>query len=414
MKIAMVSEHASPLADFGGPDAGGQNVHVAELAAALTRDGHDVTVYTRRDRKHAPVVVTADAGYRVHHINAGPPQSIPKDDIFPHLGAFADELGEALIADRPHVIHAHFWMSGLAAILAGKPLGLPVVVTYHALGAEKRRFQGSEDTSPPSRIAMETVIARHADMIAATCTEEVFALSRMGAPTDRVTVVPCGVDLDAFAAPADPPAVLTPRRTSHRVVSVGRLVPRKGFEVAIEALAEVPDTELVIVGGPADGDVLDDPEGARLWSRAQELGVADRVLLTGRMDRDMMPAILQCGDLVLCTPWYEPFGMVPLEAMSAGTPVVAAAVGGLRDTVASGVCGELVPPRDPHALAETLNALLADRNRIDGYSAAGLERVRTRYTWARVASETARIYRRVVAARGNTPAESETRDRSHA
>lgn len=394
MKIAMVSEHANPLADFGGPDAGGQNVHVAELSAALTRLGHDVTVYTRRDGSDAPTVVSAPSGYRVQLVNAGPPSRIPKDDIFSYLDEFADELFDAFLRDRPDVVHAHFWMSALASILSTKPLRLPVVVTFHALGAVKKQYQGADDTSPASRIAMETVIARHADAVIATSTEESFALIRMGTRRNDVTVIPCGVDVDTFATPAIT-SLLGTRSAPHLLCAVGRLVARKGFDVAIDALTRVDNAELVIVGGPADGGVLDDPEGARLNERAEALGVADRVRLLGRVSRTDMPSILQDSDLVLCTPWYEPFGMVPLEAMSAGTPVVASAVGGLRDTVRDGLTGDLVAPRNPAELAGAVGRLLADPARRRRYAQAGTQRVRECYTWSHVAHESARVYSRV-------------------
>lgn len=413
MRIAMVSEHANPLADFGGPDTGGQNVHVAELSAALTRQGHDVTVYTRRDDPDVPQVVTATAGYRVHHVTAGPRRRIPKDDIYPHLGAFADELADVFSVERPDVVHAHFWMSGVVSLLSASPLDIPVAVTFHALGAEKRRFQGAEDTSPRSRIAMETVVARHADMIVATCSAEAFELARMGASPRRTSIHPCGVDVDTFApsvAPADP---LGGRRARHRVVSVGRLVPRKGFDTAIDALAALPDAELVIVGGPADRPVLDDQEGARLWSRACDRGVQDRLRMPGQMPRETMPAILGSADLVTCTPWYEPFGMVPLEAMASGTPVVAAAVGGLRDTVRDGVTGELVPPRNPGALAESLRSLLDDPGRRASYAQQGLDRVRSRYTWGRIADDLARVYHRLHTDTVDVPADRVSGEATH-
>src|SRR5689334_20315146 len=148
MRIAMVSEHANPLAVLGDVDAGGQNVHVAELSAALCRHGHDVTVYTRRDDRRQPVSVRAEAGYRVVHLAAGPPQPVPKDELLPHMDMFAQQLANRLRRNPPDVIHAHFWMSGIVASLVGRQLAVPVVQTFHALGAVKRRYQGDADTSP--------------------------------------------------------------------------------------------------------------------------------------------------------------------------------------------------------------------------------------------------------------------------
>jgi len=170
-------------------------------------------------------------------------------------------------------------------------------------------------------------------------------------------------------------------------------VPRKGFQDLITAMRSLPDTELVIAGGPVD--VGSDPEARRLAEHADRLGVRARLRLAGQVSRDAMPALLRSADVVACVPWYEPFGIVPLEAMACGVPVVASAVGGLIDTVVDGVTGVLVPPRDPSALARALHALLADEARREAYGLAGLDRVEVRYTWSRVAEDTERIYERV-------------------
>ena len=198
MRIAMVSEHASPLAVLGGVDAGGQNVHVAALAAALARMGDEVVVHTRRDDPAPPRRVALAPNVEVDHVDAGPPTEVPKDELLPHMAAFAADLREQWTADPPDVVHAHFWMSGLAAVEAAGDLGIPVVHTYHALGTVKRRHQGDKDTSPPQRQRLERRIAARVDRIVATCTDEGFELLRIGADRRRITVVPCGVDLERF------------------------------------------------------------------------------------------------------------------------------------------------------------------------------------------------------------------------
>ncbi|MFF0527739.1 glycosyltransferase [Nocardia amikacinitolerans] len=393
MRIAMVSEHANPLAQLGGVDAGGQNVHVGELAAAFARRDHDVTVYTRRDDPALDTTITTDAGYRVVHVPAGPAKPIPKDDILPHLGEFATFLREQWSANRPDLVHAHFWMSAVAAELAAsRELRIPVVLTFHALGTVKRRYQGAADTSPPARIKLERLVANRAHHVIATCTDEVEELGRMGLPHARATVVPCGVDLARFGpyGPADE------RGGGHRLVSVGRLVPRKGFDTTIKALALLPDTELLIAGGSADGDDPTGAESRRLHRVAVDAGVADRVHLLGQVTREAMPALLRSADVVVCTPWYEPFGMVPLEAMACGKPVVASAVGGLLDTVVDGVTGSLVDPPDPRPVARALRPLLADDALRRAWGTAGYERAHGRYSWDRVADETLTAYHRVI------------------
>ncbi|HEX2130105.1 MAG TPA: glycosyltransferase [Actinophytocola sp.] len=388
MRIAMISEHANPLAALGGVDAGGQNLHVAELSAALVRAGHDVTVYSRRDARGQPTTVDAPQGYRVVHVPAGPAKQVPKDELLPHMAEFTRFVSRQWRDSPPDVVHSHFWMSGIVAVFAKLHAQTPVVHTYHALGTVKRRHQGSADTSPADRVRLERLVGNSATRVLATCTDEVRELGRMGVGNRRVSVVPCGVDCDQFRP--EGPAV--PKRLPRRVVSVGRLVPRKGFADLIAAMPHNPDTELVIVGGPDRRHLARDPEAVRLRELAERLGVADRVRLVGQVPRERMPAVLRSADLVACVPWYEPFGIVPLEAMACGVPVLATAVGGLADTVVDGVTGVLVPPRRPKSLATTMNALLADPVKRDFLGAAGRDRAECRYPWDRIALDTARVY----------------------
>lgn len=395
MRISMVSEHASPLAALGGVDGGGQNLHVTELSAALARKGHDVTVYTRRDSPDLMTSVQVPAGYRVVHVCAGPPRPIPKDDLLPYMNDFGRVLREHWSERPPDIVHAHFWMSGLAALRACDEIDVPVTQTFHALGIVKRRHQGTADTSPASRIRLERLIAQRVSMVAATCSDEVFELARMGVSRSRMSVVPYGVNVERFK----PDGLRAPKYYRRRLVAVGRLVPRKGFDVAIAALSLLEDTELVIAGGPTGGHLAADQEAQRLQSYAERLGVAERVRMPGQVSRDVMPPLLRSADAVVCTPWYEPFGIVPLEAMACGVPVIAAAVGGLTDTVVDGVTGALVPPKSPESLADAVRRVLADRATEDAYGLAGCERARKRYSWDRIATDTLRVYDRVLADR---------------
>ncbi|HAQ59813.1 MAG TPA: glycosyl transferase [Microbacterium sp.] len=409
MKIAMVSEHASPLAILGGVDAGGQNVHVAALSTALAARGHRVTVYTRRDDRSLPERVSLCDGVEVVHVSAGPPVTVPKDELLAHMDEFGDRLAEYWSADPPDVVHSHFWMSGLAALDAARRPDAPrppVVHTFHALGNVKRRHQGSDDTSPAERATLEPQVGREADAVVATCSDEAFELIPLGIPSSRISVVPCGVDTDLFApdGPADA------KSARYRIITVGRLVPRKGVGSTISALALLAeagrnDIELVVVGGSRGGDeVGDDPDVQRLQALARSLGIEHLVTFRGQVARGDLPAVLRSADLVVCAPWYEPFGIVPLEAMASGVPVVATAVGGLIDSVVHGRTGVHVPPRDPAAIAQAVEALLADPAQLAELGRAGRERTTTRYTWAKVAADTERVYGRLVGARVPAPA----------
>ena len=388
MKIAMVSEHASPLAVLGGADAGGQNVAVAELSAVLERRGHQVAVFTRRDDPGLPERIRTPAGYTVVQVPAGPPRQLPKDELLEYMGPFSRYLDAQWRRDRPDVVHAHFWMSGIAALLAAKRHRVPTVQTFHALGVVKQRHQGAADTSPPTRLRLEALVAREATWVAASCSDEVFELMRLGRNRSRISVLPCGVDLDRFS-PARPDTQKDARR---RIVSVGRLVPRKGFDTVIEALTMIPAAELVIAGGPSRAELGADPEARRLMRLAADRGVADRVRFCGAVARADMPGLLRSADVVACTPWYEPFGIVPLEAMASAVPVVASAVGGMLDTVVHDVTGLLIPPKNPRACADAINTILRDPFLQSGFGSAGRDRARSRYSWDRIAVDTERVY----------------------
>jgi glycosyltransferase involved in cell wall biosynthesis len=391
-RIAMVSEHASPLAAVGGVDAGGQNVHVAALAAGLARRGVQVVVHTRRDDPGLPERVTMTDGVVVHHVTAGPTAPIPKDEIAPHVPALGRRLAAAWRDDPPDLVHSHFWMSGVAALEGADMLDIPVCHTFHALGTVKRRHQGSADTSPLGRLVAERGLIHEADRIIATCGDEVRELAAMGADPEHVSVVPCGVDLARFC-PEGP--VEARRRGLARVVMIGRLVPRKGVADAIAALAHLPGVELVVAGGPEPCALARDPEAARLLALAERCGVADRVVLRGQVPRSEVPALLRSADVVACTPWYEPFGIVPLESMACGVPVVATAVGGMLDTVVHGATGLHVPPRRPTAIARAIAALLADPARRRKMGRDGAEHAQ-RYAWDRIADETLAVYASVM------------------
>ena len=306
------------------------------------------------------------------------------------MAQFGAELRTRWTLESPDVVHAHFWMSGLAAVEAAAGGGPPVALTFHALGSEKRRHQAQADTSPASRLQIERDLARSVDRVIATASQEVLELHRMGVEDARTSVVPCGVDTTQFR-----PRGRTAARTGsapYRLLSLGRLVPRKGVDDAIRVVAQLPECELVIGGGPAAAHLDEDQEALRVRRLAECLGASERVKFVGAAPRADVPALIRSADVVLCLPWYEPFGIVPLEALACGRPVVGSRVGGLLDTLEDGRTGFLVPPRDPDAAARAVRRLLAApalRRAIRDY---GSWRTASRYDWARVAEATESVY----------------------
>ena len=391
MRINMVSEHASPLALLGGVDAGGQNVHVADLSRALGRLGVDVVVHTRRDDPALPRRVRFAERVWVDHVDAGPATPLPKDDLLEHMPAFADDLLRVWGDERPDVVHSHFWMSGLAALEAAGALGIPVAHTYHALGVVKRRHQGAADTSAPVRVDVERRLAQEADRIIATTCDEQAELVAMGGDPSSITVVPCGVDLARFRPDA---GAARSGEGRVRVLVVSRLVERKGIGNVIEALPSLPEVDLVIAGGPPAGMVDEDPEARRFAELAERLGVGAQVELLGAVSRDAVPALVASADIVACCPWYEPFGLVAVEAMACGVPVVASGVGGLAESVLDGVTGIHVRPRSPGEIAAAIRALVEDEPRRRAMGVAGARRA-SRFGWDRIAADTLAVLRQL-------------------
>ena len=400
LRIALISEHASPLACVGGVDAGGQNIYVAHVARNLALAGHEVDVLTRRDDPSLPGVVDMRPGVRVLHIDAGPARFVPKEALLAHMPAFVRSTQQLLRHSvRYDVVHANFFMSGLVGLRLKELFGLPLVMTFHALGLVRREHQREADAFPPARIDIERRIVQRADQIVAECPQDESDLLRLyGAAPERISTVPCGVDLDEFG-PGDRLALrrelgLDP--DEFLVLQLGRLVPRKGIDNVIRAMAhlsrERPVRLLVVGGESSEPDEKATPEIARLRAIARDCGVADRVTFTGRRPREELRRYYGAADVFVTTPWYEPFGITPLEAMACGTPVIGAAVGGIKHSVIDGVTGYLVPPKAPRVLAERI-AYLQD-NPVLGRALgrAGIRRVRTRFTWARVAAELADIY----------------------
>ncbi|WP_144639459.1 glycosyltransferase family 4 protein [Bordetella genomosp. 13] len=405
-RIAIVSEHASPLAEPGSIDCGGQNVYVARVALELAAAGCEVDVYTRRDDPFALETVQWQPGVRVIHVPAGPPRFLAKEDMLPYMDAFGDYLSEriARMDVSYDVIHANFFMSALASLQASRRHGVALVVTFHALGRVRRQHQGDSDGFSDLRFEIEDEVVRHADRIIAECPQDRKDLMELyGADPRRISIVPCGFDPQEMQPiePRHARAALGWRDDTFHVLQLGRMVPRKGVDNVIRALGMLRghhgiDARLCVVGGnsvePCEKST---PELARLRAIAREADVLPWVEFTGRRDRMALRQYYCASDVFVTTPWYEPFGITPVEAMACGRPVVGSDTGGIRSTVVHGQTGFLVPPRDPEVLAVRLAALARDRNLCRRMGAAGQRRAHRLYTWQRVAHALLGVYRQV-------------------
>lgn len=404
MKIALISDHASPLAAPGGADSGGQNVYVANVARQLGRSGHRVDVFTRSDSRRLPRICSMDANVRVIHIPAGPLAPLPKEHLLPHMYEFSHRLLDYCGAPwrRYDVVHANFFMSGIAALRLKQQLQIPFVITFHALGKIRRLHQREADQFPPERIAIERQLVMAADRIIAECPQDrADLIDHYGAVEDHIDLVPCGVDTNEMHPRPRARERLRIPAESFVVLQLGRMVRRKGVDNVIRAIGllnrrGVP-AHLLVVGGESESpDPASTPEIGHLMAVAAAEGVADRVTFTGRKPREALAEYYSAADVFVTTPWYEPFGITPLEAMACGTPVVGAAVGGIKHTVIDEVTGFLVPPHNPAELAERLMRFHANPELARAFGRAGIRHVASRYTWRRVAEQLAASYERVV------------------
>jgi D-inositol-3-phosphate glycosyltransferase len=408
MDIAMISEHASPLAALGGVDSGGQNVYVAQVAKELGERGHAVTVFTRRDDTALPSESLCAPNVRLVYVTAGPPCAIPKERLLQYMPEFTQRVLDWLQTRRRSfdVVHAHFFMSGQVAADLQRRSGIPYVVTFHALGRVRRKHQGTADKFPDERFEIEGRVAAEARLIVAECPQDRDDLTGLyGAPAERIRVVPCGFSPEELGPMncSEARSALGLGQDEQVILQLGRMVPRKGVDTVIEALARLVHgyripARLLVVGGESDApDPVATPELGRLMALAEREGVASHVRFEGRRDRAALRHYYAAADVFVSTPWYEPFGITPVEAMACGLPVVGAAVGGIKSTVVDGETGFLVPPRDPAAVAERLATLLRDPDLRRRMSKMALARS-TEFTWERVTSRLEDVYREAIAA----------------
>jgi D-inositol-3-phosphate glycosyltransferase len=397
-RLAVLSYHTSPLAQPGTGDGGGMNVYVRELSSALARLGHEVDVYTRRDNPLARENVDVEPGFRVHHVTAGPPSPLERDELTEHVGQFTDGV-KALFrcTGTPDAIHANYWLSGLAGHRLKHELHVPLVVTFHTLERVKAdTFEAESD----DRAFQEAALVACADAVLASCDVEAAQFARLyHADPARVHVVPLGVE-HAFFAPGYRPQArraLGLDESATLLLFAGRLQELKGVDLALETLVELRrrgrKAQLAIVGGPSGRDGRVTLE--RLHRRVVEAGVIEQVLFVAPQAHQLLSSWMRAADVTLVPSRAESFGLVALESAACGTPVVASDVGGLTTLVDDGVTGFLVAERDPAHWADVVERAL-DPSRTTALSNAAVLRARE-YTWRRASQKLAALLDRLAA-----------------
>ena len=404
LRVAVLTVHTCPLAALGGKETGGMNVYVREIARELARMRMRADIFTRSQNPAIPRVVELAEGVRVVHLAAGPQAPMPRERVFDHLDEFVDGVDAFRLASGVDydLIHSHYWLSGAVGLALRQRWGVPLVHMFHTLGHLKNgATPPGADREPAVRLAEEARIVGAVDrLIAATVVERAHLVSQYGADPARIAVIPCGVDTELFA-PGDRTAARAALGLGEdpRLLYVGRQSPIKGLETLLDAMARLraggTPARLSIVGGDAD-EPLDGHEAA-LRERLARLGLGDAVTFVGAQPQDRLPAWYNAADVTVLPSYYESFGMVALEAMACGSPVVASRVGGLQTTVRDRVTGLLVPDHDPAALADALGRLLDDD---DLRWRLGREGVRwaAQHRWPCVAEAVCREYAALVEA----------------
>jgi len=394
-RIALVSVHGDPAAAIGTEAAGGQNVYVREVGRQLAALGYEVDMFTRAISPDQPRLVPMAPGCRTVRLVAGPLEYVPRDQLHVHVDAFVERLVEYA---RKHgsydVVHTNYWLSGLVGQQLRRRLDLPQVHTYHSLGAIKYMNVAEVPTSARLRLAAERQILENAERIVATSPQEAEHMRRYVSQKGLIDIIPCGVDAEHFAAVEREEA----RRTlgwgtdEQVVFYVGRFDRRKGIETLVRAVARLPMHARLVIGGGWTEERGDGQEYHRIRSIVEELGLAERTVFPGRIDQSELPTYYTAADVVVVPSHYEPFGLVAVEAMACGTPVVASAVGGLCYSIVDGETGLLVAPCDVEAFAEAIGGILADDTLRRRLGEAGVRRIHDHFTWAGVSRKLARLY----------------------
>jgi len=395
-RLAVLSLHTSPLAQPGAGDSGGMNVYVRELVSALAQAGVTSDVYTRRWREDLPDVVEVEPGFRLVHVDAGP-VDLPKEALPDVVDQFTAGVLDH-IDPETDAVHANYWLSGLTGHVLKHRLGLPLVSTFHTLARVKAE---TGDPEPERRVRAEAEVIRCSDAILASCTAEAAQLRELyGADPVRVEIVPPGVE-HAFFSPGDRAGARAALASlgpfpGPLLLFVGRIQPLKGLDVAVRALAQLEDDRAVLVAvggasGPGGRAEVD-----RIGKLAAALGVSDRLRFTDPQPHHLLSTFYRAADVVLVPSRSESFGLVALEAAASGTPVVAAAVGGLRTLVEHGRTGFLVEGRDPAVFAAYVEQITQNAPLAGELSARAAARARD-YTWSTAAARLRRIYADITA-----------------
>ena len=398
LRIAMLSAHSCPLGQPGAKDTGGMSVYIRELAGELGKQGHSVDVFTRVHDVKDNQIYSLGQNARLIHLKAGEGEEIHKLAVYSHLPDFACNLENFRKQNNLQydLVFSHYWLSAWVGEYLQQWWRIPHLAMFHTLGAVKNTIGIGED-EPELRIEMERDLAQNCHHIIAPTEKEKEALVRhYGASPERISVIPCGVNLELFQ-PVD--KELARRELgftdSKLILFVGRIEPLKGIDQLLQAIPYLPNTEglrLVIIGG----DEHNQDEMERLQELSRSLHIQDAVTFLGLVKQERMPYFYSAADVCVVPSYYESFCLVVLESLACGTPVVGTDVGDLRDVIRQGETGYIVSGNSPHQLADKI-ALLLSQPRRDTESTLAIRASVSRFSWSNVAETIIREFQLVLA-----------------
>ncbi len=410
-RIAIVTDHADPLAAVGSLEAGGENIYVSELSKSLAKLGWCIDVFTRWSSTKTTAIAKLSPNVRVIRLKAGPVDYVPRDELFPYMEEYVKSFLEFVSKNKLEylLVHGNYYFSGWAANQISRHLGIPHINTFHTLGAVRHLALGSKDKSPKERINIETFVLNSADRVIATCPPMKEEMQKYyHTSSKKIMIIPGGVNLNRFL----PTNQLLARRVLHldpnmqMLLYVGRIERRKGIDTLISSLYELlrrlPEkrhTVKLYISGSAHpqkwNKMPDGPEKEELYRLSgivDQLQLKDAVRFIGSVNREYLQYYYSSADMTIVPSYYEPFGLVPLESMACGTLVIASKVGGMQWTIKDGKTGFLVPPKDPLALAEKIQYVLEHPAVRKKMRENGIDRVSHFFSWDAVAEQMSQFY----------------------
>jgi len=409
--VALISVHGDPAAEIGKEEAGGQNVYVRQVGEALAKQGWNVDMFTRCSDAEQAVIVDHAPRCRTIRLTAGPRDFVPRDQIFSYLPEFVQSFldFQASQGIQYALVHTNYWLSSWVGMELKKRLSLPQVHTYHSLGAVKYRSVTNIPEIASTRLAVEKDCLETADRIVATSPQEQEHMRTLVSTQGAIDIIPCGTDIERFGAIGRHEArqALGLSNDTKMILYVGRFDQRKGIETLVRAVAQsklrgAADLKLVIGGGSRPGQ-SDGIERDRIEGIVRELGMSEFTEFPGRLGDQDLPTYYAAADVCVVPSHYEPFGLVAIEAMASGTPVIASDVGGLQYTVVPEETGLLVPPKDVPGFAAAIDRIMENPAWQQQLGQAARKRVETKFSWSGVAQQLGELYQTLLALKEQDP-----------